>query len=78
LWLRPQLLGHQLRLHPGVVFVSLIGGLALSGVFGALVAVPLIASVKVVGHYIRCKLLDLPPWPDEAQQANGGQDTQGS
>jgi predicted PurR-regulated permease PerM len=78
LWLRPQLLGHQLRLHPGVVFVGLIGGLALSGVFGALVVVPLIASFKVIGHYIRCKLLDLPPWPEEAQPVTGEQDTQGS
>jgi len=65
LWLRPQLLGHQLRLHPGVVFVGLVGGLALSGVLGALVAVPMIASSKVIGHYIRCKLLDQPPWEDE-------------
>lgn len=68
LWLRPQLLGHQLRLHPGVVFVGLIGALALSGVLGALLVVPLIASFKVVGQYIRCKLLGLPPWPDEAQE----------
>jgi predicted PurR-regulated permease PerM len=71
LWLRPQLLGHQLNLHPGVVFVGLIGALALSGVFGALVVVPLIASAKVVGHYIRCKMLDLPPWPEEPQPVTG-------
>jgi predicted PurR-regulated permease PerM len=76
LWLRPQLLGHQLDLHPGVVFVGLIGALALSGVFGALVVVPLIASFKVVGHYIRCKLLDLPPWPEEAPQPASEQGTQ--
>jgi predicted PurR-regulated permease PerM len=78
LWLRPQLLGHQLRLHPGVVFVGLIGALALSGVFGALLVVPLIASFKVIGHYIRCKLLDLPPWPDESEPVTGEQYTQGS
>lgn len=64
LWLRPQLLGHQLRLHPAIVFVGLVGGLALSGLIGALVAVPMIASTKVIGHYIRCKLLDQPPWND--------------
>ena len=65
LWLRPQLLVHQLRLHPAIVFVSLVGGLALSGLIGALVAVPIIASTKVIGHYIRCKLLDQPPWIDD-------------
>ncbi len=69
LWLRPQLMGHQLRLHPAVVFVGLIGALALSGVLGALVVVPLIASARVIARYIRCKLLDIPPWPDMAEPA---------
>jgi len=73
LWLRPQLMGHQLRLHPGLVFVGLIGALALSGVLGALLVVPLMASLKVVGHYIRCKLLDLPPWPEETPAPTGEQ-----
>jgi predicted PurR-regulated permease PerM len=65
LWLRPQMLGSQLRLHPGVVFVSLIGALALGGALAAIVAVPLLASVKVIGRYTRQKLLRLPPWPDD-------------
>ncbi len=63
LWLRPQFLGKQLRLHPGIVFVGLIGALALSGVMGALVIVPIIATGKVVGRYVHRKLLGLPPWP---------------
>jgi len=65
LWLRPKWMGHSLQLHPAIVMVSLLGALALSGVFGALIVVPVIASLKVLGEYIRCKLLDLPPWPDE-------------
>jgi predicted PurR-regulated permease PerM len=67
LWLRPKWMGHNLQLHPAIVMVSLLGALALSGVFGALVVVPVIASLKVLGNYIRCKLLDLPPWPDKIQ-----------
>ena len=70
LWLRPKWMGHSLQLHPAVVMVSLLGALALSGVFGALVVVPVIASLKVLGQYIRCKLLDLPPWPEESQPEN--------
>lgn len=65
LWLRPQLMGSQLRLHPAIVFVGLVGALALGGVLLALVVVPLIASAKVIGRYVRLKLLDLPPWPEE-------------
>jgi predicted PurR-regulated permease PerM len=63
LWLRPQFLGKQLHLHPGVAFVGLVGGLALSGFIGALVAVPLIATVRVIGRYIHRKLVGIPPWP---------------
>jgi predicted PurR-regulated permease PerM len=65
LWLRPQMLSSQLSLHPGVVFVSFIGALAFGGALTAIIVIPLLASVKVIGRYIRLKLLKLPPWPDE-------------
>ncbi len=62
LWLRPQLLGHTLRLHPGLVFVSLVGAIALSGLLGALIVVPGIATAKVIGRYIHRKMLGMSPW----------------
>jgi predicted PurR-regulated permease PerM len=65
LWLRPMLFSHRLRLHPGLVFVGLIGALGLSGLLGAILVVPAMATAKVVGRYIYCKLTDQPPWPDE-------------
>jgi len=65
LWLRPQMLSNHLRLHPGVVFVSFIGALALGGALAAIIVVPLLASVMVIGRYARLKILKLPPWPDE-------------
>jgi predicted PurR-regulated permease PerM len=71
LWLRPLWMGQRLRLHPGVVFVGLVGALALSGFLGAIIVVPLIASVKVISSYVHCKLIGLQPWssveepPDE-------------
>ncbi len=52
LWLRPQLMGHALKLHPGVIFIGLIAGLALGGLLGALLIVPVLATVKVVGRFI--------------------------
>ena len=64
LWLRPQLMGHHLHLHPGLVVVSLIGALAISGILGALLIVPAIASAKVLGRYLYNKLLGLPAWPE--------------
>ncbi len=66
LWLRPQLLGRSLRLHPGVVLVSLIAALALSGLLGALIIVPLLATVKIIFKYLHAKWLGLSYWPEPA------------
>ena len=64
LWLRPQLLGRSLKLHPGLVFVGLIAALALSGVLGAIIIVPIMATLKIIGRYTHARLLGLPPWPN--------------
>lgn len=52
LWLRPRYMGRTLQLHPGVVIIALLAALALSGVLGALLIVPLIATLKVIGFYL--------------------------
>jgi predicted PurR-regulated permease PerM len=62
IWLRPQLFGHHLHLHPALVFIGLIGALALGGILAAVLVVPVMASLKVLGRYVRCKLYDLPLW----------------
>lgn len=56
LWLRPQLMGHALKLHPGIIFVGLITGLALSGILGAILIVPILATLKVIGRFIYVRL----------------------
>lgn len=68
IWLRPQIMGQTLRLHPGLVFVGVIGALALSGILGALVIIPLMASIGVLGRYIHAKLRDEPPWQEDIIQ----------
>lgn len=65
LWLRPRWMGHHLKLHPAIVFIGLMGSLALGGLLGVIVVVPLIGTAKVLGGYVYAKLLDVPPWPDE-------------
>jgi predicted PurR-regulated permease PerM len=67
LWLRPQLLGRSLHLHPGVVFVGLVGALIVSGFLGALLVVPLLGTAKVTGRYLHRKLLGKPGWADAEQ-----------
>lgn len=66
-WLLPRIMGRRMRLNPGLVFVAIVGALALSGVLVALISVPLLGTVIVVGRYVHRRLLGLRPWP-EAQE----------
>jgi predicted PurR-regulated permease PerM len=63
-WLHPRIMGRSLRLHPGLVFVAVVGALALAGALVALIIVPLIGSAVVAGRYIRCRILGFEPWPE--------------
>jgi len=62
-FLIPRIVGRQMRLHPIVVIIGIIGGGMLAGVLGILLAAPTIASAAVLARYVHSKLLDLPPWP---------------
>ena len=60
----PRIVGGALDLHPVLVIVGVFMGAALAGVLGAILAAPIVASLKVLGHYAWRKLFDLPPFPD--------------
>lgn len=53
LWLRPQYMGHALKLHSGVVVVALLAALTFTGLLGALLIVPILASLKFLFQYFR-------------------------
>ena len=40
-------------------------GASLAGILGAILAAPIIASLKLFGNYAWRKLFDLPPFPEE-------------
>ena len=40
-------------------------GASLAGILGAVLAAPIIASLKLLGNYAWRKLFDLAPFPDE-------------
>jgi predicted PurR-regulated permease PerM len=63
-WLRPRIMGSSMNIHPGVVFIAIIGALSLAGIFAALIVVPVLGSTAVIAHYIHAKIMDIPPWPD--------------
>jgi predicted PurR-regulated permease PerM len=63
LWLRPRWMGRHLDLHPGLVLASLIAALVLGGLLLALLIVPCLATIRVLGGYLYRKLRDVPAWP---------------
>jgi len=57
----PRIIGRSLNLHPLVVIIGAIAGASLAGILGMFLALPTLASLRVVGNYVYCKLLDLEP-----------------
>ncbi|WP_138756952.1 AI-2E family transporter [Modestobacter altitudinis] len=50
--LQPLLLGRAVSVHPLAVVLGIAGGLLIGGIFGALIAVPVIACANVAGTYL--------------------------
>lgn len=62
--LQPLLLGRAVRVHPLAVVLSIAAGLLIAGIFGALIAVPIVACVNVAGTYLSRRLQGpRPPEP---------------
>ena len=74
-WIRPHIFGQSMRLHPAIVFVAIIGALALAGVVVALIIVPIISSLEILGNYIFRRILGQNPWPETTllNQASPGE-----
>ncbi len=63
--LQPLLLGRAVSVHPLAVVLGIAGGLLIAGIFGALIAVPVIACANVAGTYLsRRHQGPRPPEPD--------------
>ncbi len=60
----PRIVGEALDLHPLLVIVGVFMGGSLAGVVGAILAAPVLATLKLLGVYAWRKLFDLHPFPD--------------
>lgn len=65
IWLRPLIYGRSVHMHEGVVFVAIIAAVIFTGIVGAFIIVPVLASLGVIGRYVHARLLDLPAFEDE-------------
>lgn len=60
----PRIIGGALDLHPLIVLIGFLMGASLAGILGAILAAPILASLKLLGVYAWRKLFDLPPFPE--------------
>ena len=58
----PRIIGDSINLHPIVVICAVAVGLSVGGILGALLAPPIVATMRVIGSYVHAKLLDYPPF----------------
>jgi len=60
----PRILGGSLNLHAVVILVGAVIAASLAGIIGLLLSAPVLATLRLFGRYVYCKLFDLDPWPD--------------
>ena len=64
IFIRPRLFGRSVHMHEGVVFISIMIAVLMQGILGALVVVPVLASVGVIGKYVLRRLYKMPAFKD--------------
>lgn len=69
----PRIVGNALDLHPLVILVGVLMGASLANILGAILAAPVLATIKLLGNYAWRKMLDLPPFP-KSEQDDGSPD----
>ena len=60
IWIRPALMGRRLRLHPAIVFISVLTSLALFGILVTLIIIPLLSSLAMITRYLRDREWEKP------------------
>jgi predicted PurR-regulated permease PerM len=61
----PRIVGGALDLHPLIVILGVFMGAALAGLIGAILAAPVLATLKLLSTYAWRKMFDLPPFSEE-------------
>jgi predicted PurR-regulated permease PerM len=62
-WLRPYIMGRSVHMHEALVLISIILSTILWGILGALLIVPVLASLGVIFDYLRRRILGMAPFP---------------
>ena len=65
IWIRPRVFGRSVHMHEGIVLIAIMVAVVIQGVLGALIIIPLLASLSILARYIYHRILGTPPWPEE-------------
>ncbi|MBC7876771.1 MAG: AI-2E family transporter [Anaerolineales bacterium] len=65
---RPIIMGRSLHMNEGLIFIAIMIATILEGIMGALLIVPVMASVSVLMEYLRRRVLGLPPFGDDGSK----------
>lgn len=66
IWLRPHVMGRFMHMNTGLVFLAIIAAVILEGILGALIVLPILASIGLIGRYVRARMLNIDPWSAES------------
>jgi hypothetical protein len=55
-------------MNEALVFIAIMIATILQGILGALLVVPVLATVVVIGGYVQRRVLGLPPFEDDGRQ----------
>ena len=64
-FLRPYIMGRSVHMNEALVFIAIVIATILKGILGALLVVPVLASVVVIAGYIQRRVLGLHPFDDD-------------
>lgn len=64
-FITPRIMAQALSVHPAAILVSALVFADLLGVFGIIIAAPMLATFILFGRYTMRKMLDQPPWPEQ-------------
>ena len=62
-WVRPAIFSRSVHMHGALVLIAILLATVLWGLLGALIIVPVLASLAVIVDYLRRRILAMPPFP---------------
>ena len=57
-------MGRSVHMHEALVLISILLATVLWGILGALLVVPVLASLAVIFDYLRRRILGMTPFPE--------------